>query len=115
MNPLSALPVLNKPGYQIIVLDPYSPYQTRVIGHAWQDVSHIGQTFISGLWIYQAIGFERFVITLGILGDSLYTRRFSNFRIRFLRGLSICSTKTKSKANPTTSPTKNQSIPIFTP
>jgi hypothetical protein len=29
--------------------------------------------------------------------------------------LSICNTKTKSKANPTTSPTKNQSTPIPTP
>jgi hypothetical protein len=32
-------------GYQTITLDPYCPYQTRVIGH-------IGQTFVSGYLAY---------------------------------------------------------------
>jgi hypothetical protein len=47
-------------GYQTITLDPYCPYQTRVIGH-------IGQTFVSGYLGIWHIWETRFVITLGIL------------------------------------------------
>ena len=41
---------------------------------------HIRDIWVSGIWEYHAIGFERFVITLGGLGHSFYTRRFLRYR-----------------------------------
>ena len=61
--------------YQTIALVTYCPYQTFQSGYWTYD-----QTLISGYLGYLAIWNMRFVITLGGLRHSLYTRR--NFRLQ---------------------------------
>jgi hypothetical protein len=58
----------------ILIIKPHTCTQVQTF------ISSTFCVWLSGLWGYQAIRFERFVITLGVLRHSFYTRR--NFRLQ---------------------------------